>query len=276
VTAFLGTMPGGYHGFIISTSECPKASMSSTGTHPDGPGQPLTARGALARLRALGSPEAAAFAARYFKTGPGQYGEGDVFLGVRVPVLRKLATEFRALPEGEVLALLRSKFHEARLLTLLIWVWVASKGDEAMKRRVYDLYLANTRSVNNWDLVDASAREIIGGYLHDKDRDPLNRLARSASVWERRIAIIATHFFIARHDFADTLGIAEVLLDDTHDLIHKATGWMLREVGKRDQAPLEEFLSTHHRAMPRTMLRYAIERFPPDVRRAYLKGSSRA
>jgi len=233
----------------------------------------LTARGGLDRLHALGSPEAAAFAARYFKTGPGLYGEGDVFLGARVPALRKLAGEFRALPEGEVLSLLGSEFHEARLLALLIWVRAASKGDEATKRRVYDLYLANSRSVNNWDLVDASAREIVGGYLNDKDRGPLHRLARSASVWDRRIAIVATHYFIARHDFADTLGIARILLGDTHVLIHKAAGWMLREVGKRDQATPEEFLRAHHGAMPRTMLRYAIERFPPDVRRAYLTGS---
>src|SRR5262249_17494846 len=132
------------------------------------------------------------------------------------------------------------------------------------------------RSVNNWDLVDASAREIVGGYLHEKNRGPLYRPARSASVWERRIAVVATHYFIARYDFADTLGIAGVLLDDPHDRIQKARGWMLREVGKRDQATLEGFLSTHHRTMPRTMLRYAIERSPPDVRRAYLKGSSSA
>lgn len=234
---------------------------------------PPTARDALYRLQALGSPEAAAFAARYFKTGPGEYGEGDVFLGVRVPALRKLAGEFRDLTEGEVLSLLGSEFHEARLLALLIWVRAAAKGDEATRRRVYDLYLANTRSVNNWDLVDASAREIVGGYLHDKDRRPLHRLARSASVWERRIAIVATHDFIARHDYADTLGIAGMLLGDPHDLIHKAAGWMLREVGKRDRATLEGFLRAHQGAMPRTMLRYAIERFPPDVRRAYLMGS---
>ena len=230
---------------------------------------PPTARDGLDQLQALGSPEAAALAARYFKTGPGQYGESVVFLGVRVPALRKLAGEFRALPEGEVLSLLGSEFHEARLLALLIWVRAASKGDEATKRRVYDLYLANSRSVNNWDLVDASAREIVGGYLNDKDRGPLHRLARSASVWERRIAIVATHYFIARHDFADTLGSAGMLLGDPHDLIHKAAGWMLREVGKRDRAALEGFLRRHHRAM----LRYAIERFPPDVRRAYLTGS---
>jgi 3-methyladenine DNA glycosylase AlkD len=234
---------------------------------------PLNAREALDRLRDLGSPEAAAFAARYFKSGPGKYGEGDICLGIRAPVLRKLAAEFRALPEGEVLSLLRSEFHEARLLALLILVLVASKGDEETKRRVYDLYLENTRFVNNWDLVDSSAREIVGGYLHDKDRGPLYRLARSESLWERRIAIVATHFFIARNDYAETLVVSEMLLKDPHDLIHKATGWMLREVGKRDRSTLEEFLKKHCRAMPRTMLRYAIERFPADVRQGYLKGS---
>jgi 3-methyladenine DNA glycosylase AlkD len=210
--------------------------------------------------------------ARYFKSGPGQYGEGDIFLGVRVPVVRTLASEFRSLPEGEVLSLLRSEYHEARLLALLILVLVASRGDQATRRRIYDLYLANTRFVNNWDLVDTSAREVIGGYLHDKDREPLRRLACSESLWERRIAIIATQFFIARHDFDDMLSIAELFLADPHDLIHKATGWMLREIGKRDLTTLEQFLKEHYPAMPRTMLRYAIEKFPPDVRLGYLKG----
>ncbi len=232
-----------------------------------------TAEEVLERLRALGGPEAAALAARYFKTGPGQYGEGDVFLGIRVPVLRKLARESRDLDDGEVLSLLRSEYHEARLLALLILVLDSSGGDRAAKRRAYDLYLANTQFVNNWDLVDVSAREIVGGYLHDLDRGPLHRLAGSESLWERRIAVVATHFFIARHDFADTLRISEKLMADTHDLIHKASGWMLREVGKRDRATLEGFLAAHCRVMPRTMLRYAIERFEPDIRLEYLKGT---
>ncbi len=176
-------------------------------------------------------------------------------------------------PTSRCCHLLRSEYHEARLLALLILVLVASKGDETKKRQAYDLYLSNTRFVNNWDLVDASAREIVGGHLVDKDRGSLDRLARSASLWERRIAVVATHFFIARHDFADTLRISELLLADPHDLIHKATGWMLREVGKRDRATLEEFLAAHHRAMPRTMLRYAIERFESDIRLSYLKGT---
>jgi len=188
-------------------------------------------------------------------------------------VLRKLAAEFRALPEDEMLSLLGSEFHEARLLALLILVQVATKGDQVMKRRVYDLYLENTRFVDNWDLVDSSAREIVGGYLHDTDRGPLCRLALSESLWERRIAIIAAHYFIARHDHAETIAISEMLLEDPHDLIHKATGWMLREVGKRDRVTLEAFLKKHCRAMPRTMLWYAIERFSAEVRQGYLKGS---
>jgi 3-methyladenine DNA glycosylase AlkD len=232
----------------------------------------MNAREIQDQLRSLGSPEAAAFAARYFRTGPGQYGEGDVFLGIRVPVLRALAREYRSLPEDETLSLLKSPIHEDRFLALLILCLVASRGDEATRRRVHDLYLANTQFINNWDLVDTSAREIVGNYLIDKPRDRLDRLARSKDLWERRIAIVATHAFIGRSEFADTLRLAEHLLEDHHDLIHKATGWMLREVGKRNQAVLEGFLTRHYRVMPRTMLRYAIERFPEKLRKAYLKG----
>jgi 3-methyladenine DNA glycosylase AlkD len=232
-----------------------------------------TAREIQARLRELGSPEAAAFAARYFKTGPGQYGEGDVFLGIRAPVMHGLARECRATPMSALLRLLRSGVHEDRMLALLVMVGTAKGGDEATRRHIFDVYLANTRHVNNWDLVDASAREIVGGYLADKDRSILDRLALSEQLWERRISIIATHHFITRGDFADTFRIAETLLADRHDLIHKAVGWMLREVGKRDQAVLEAFLKRHHRGMPRTMLRYAIERFSSEVRRAYLEGT---
>jgi 3-methyladenine DNA glycosylase AlkD len=233
----------------------------------------MTAGTIEAKLRAMGSPEFAAQAARFFKIGPGEYAEGDVLLGVKVPVLHKLAKEYRVIARDEVLALLRSELHEARLLALLILVRVATKGDAATRKEVYGHYLAHTRWINNWDLVDASAREIVGGYLHDKKRKPLYGLARSPSVWERRIAIVATHHFTLRDDYTDTLGIAEALLADPHDLIHKATGWMLREVGKRDQRTLEGFLRSHHRMMPRTMLRYAIERFPEALRLAYLKGT---
>lgn len=230
----------------------------------------MTAREVQAKLRTLGSPEAAAAAARFFKTGPGEYGEGDLFLGIRVPALRKIASEYAELPERETLILLSSEIHEDRLLALLILVRTATKGDDAVKRKIYKLYIANTRYINNWDLVDASARDIVGGYLYDRHRKPLYGLARSKNLWERRIAIVATHYFITRRDFADTLAIAARLITDSHDLIHKATGWMLREVGKRDQRVLEEFLKAHHGAMPRTALRYAIERFPEELRRDYL------
>ena len=223
------------------------------------------------RLRSLGNAEAAAFAARYFKTGPGQYGEGDVFLGIRVPVMRKLAAEYKALGLDPAIELLRSEVHEDRLLALLILVRQAAKADGEGRKRIYDLYLGHTRFVNNWDLVDVSAPTIVGGHLVDRSRQPLDRLAGSRSLWERRIAVIATLHFIRLGDFADTLRIAERLLGDREDLIHKAAGWMLREVGKRDQAVLEGFLGRHCRVMPRTMLRYAIERLPGGEAKGFLR-----
>jgi 3-methyladenine DNA glycosylase AlkD len=224
-------------------------------------------------LRSLGDPEAATAAARYFKTGSGQYGEGDVFLGLRAAVMHGLAKKYYALPIDELTVLLRSPIHEDRLLALLVLIRRVSRADMATKKEVYKLYLAHTRYINNWDLVDSSAREIVGGYLADKSRKPLDRLAASKSLWERRISIIATHYFIRQDDFADTLRIAECLLTDREDLIHKAVGWMLREVGKRDQQSLEAFLRRHGKTMPRTALRYAIERFPEEMRRAYLQGT---
>ncbi len=224
------------------------------------------------RLRALGNPAAAAFAARYFKTGPGQYGEGDVFLGLRASVMHALAKEYKSLALDQVMELLRSAIHEDRLLALLILVRQASQAERLAKKEIYDLYLAHTRFINNWDLVDASAPAIVGGHLADKSRKPLDRLAVSRSLWERRISVIATLHFIRQDDFADTLRIAERLLGDRENLIHKAAGWMLREVGKRDQPTLEEFLRQHVQNMPRTMLRYAIERFPEGRRKAILRG----
>jgi 3-methyladenine DNA glycosylase AlkD len=230
------------------------------------------AKAAQQRLRSLGCPEQAAIVARFFKTGPGQYGEGDRFIGVKVPEIRKVAKEFKSLRLPEVECLLHSEVHEERLLGLVILVGQFEKGDDATRKPIYGLYLANTRFVNNWDLVDLSAPQIVGGYLESRSRKPLDRLAKSASLWERRISILATLWFIRRGDFADTLGIAEKLLGDREDLIHKAVGWMLREVGKRDVAVLEDFLGDHCRVMPRTMLRYAIERFPEEKRRKYMNG----
>jgi 3-methyladenine DNA glycosylase AlkD len=226
------------------------------------------------QLRGLGNPEAAAAAARYFKTRPRQYAAGDVFLGLQAGVMHALAKQYHVLPFDELRVLLKSGIHEDRMLALLILVRRVVKGDVATKKRAYKLYLAHTRYVNNWDLVDASAREIVGGYLVDKDRDPLYRLAASRSLWERRISIVATHYFIRQDDLADTLKIAERLLGDREDLIHKAVGWMLREVGKRHQPTLASFLRRFGKVMPRTTLRYAIERFPAEVRRAYLDGSA--
>lgn len=223
-------------------------------------------------LRSLGSPEQAAVLARFFKTGPGQYGEGDRFIGVKVPVIRKVAKDFRHLSPPEIESLLHSAIHEERLLALVILVGQFEKGDDGTRKSIYDLYLANTPYINNWDLVDLSAPQIVGGYLETRSRKPLDRLAKSASLWERRISIVATHRFIRHGEFSDTLRIAERLLGDKEDLIHKATGWMLREVGKRDVAALEEFLGKHCRVMPRTMLRYAIERLTEENRRKYLSG----
>jgi 3-methyladenine DNA glycosylase AlkD len=222
------------------------------------------------RLLSLANPQHAAVLARFFKTGPGQYGEGDIFIGVKVPILRKLAKEFQTLPLPEVECLLHSEIHEARLVALLILIMQAAKADKARKV-IYDLYLANTKHINNWDLVDLSAPNIVGAYLEKRSRRPLYRLARSSSLWERRISILATFHFIRLGDFDDTLSIAEILVGDKQDLIHKAVGWMLREVGKRDLATEEGFLQLHYQIMPRTMLRYAIEKFPERKRRMYLQ-----
>ena len=233
-----------------------------------------TARTAQKRLRSFADAEQATILARFFKTGPGQYGEGDRFIGVKVPATRKVAKEFKNLPLTEVKCLLHSEIHEERLLALVILIGQFEKGDDATRKLIYDLYLANTRHINNWDLVDLSAPQIVGGYLETRSRKPLDRLAKSASLWERRISILATHWFIRHSDFADTIRIAEKLLHDKQDLIHKAVGWMLREVGKRDVAVLEEFLGQHCRVMPRTMLRYAVERFSEGKRRSYLNGTA--
>lgn len=224
------------------------------------------------QLEALANPRDAAFQGRYFKTGPGEYGAGDLFRGIRVPVLRKLSRAHRGLPLEQVLELLQSPFHEDRLLALLILVLQFPKADQVGRSEIYRQYLGHTRFINNWDLVDSSAEHIVGAYLWQQSRAPLEQLARSAVLWERRIAMLATFHDIRRHSFENTLQIAELLLGDREDLIHKAVGWMLREVGKRDLAVEEGFLKRHHLQMPRTMLRYAIERFPAERRQGYLKG----
>jgi 3-methyladenine DNA glycosylase AlkD len=225
------------------------------------------------QLASLSNPEDGVFLQRFFKTGPGQYGEGDLFRGIRVPVLRKLSRTHQDIPLELSEQLLHSAHHEDRLLALLILVRKFTKVDETGRAGIYTLYLDNTRFINNWDLVDASAEHIVGAYLNDKSLEPLYQLARSRSLWERRIAILATFHFIKRGRFDETFRIAGMLLTDKEDLIHKAVGWMLREAGKRDLQSEEAFLSAHYRQMPRTMLRYAIEKFPQDRRLGYLKGT---
>lgn len=234
----------------------------------------MTAAEIQKRLQHLADPGQAAVLQRFFKTGPGQYGEGDRFLGIRVPHLRKLVQEFGQTPLAEVKKLLKSPIHEARLLALLILVRKFGKADGAGREAIYRLYLGHTRWINNWDLVDASAEHVVGAWLAGRSRKPLDKLARSKALWERRIALLATFHFIKRGEFGPTLQIAAMLLEDDQDLIHKAAGWMLREVGKRDRAALEAFLQEHYRVMPRTMLRYAIERLPEARRKAYLRGTA--
>jgi 3-methyladenine DNA glycosylase AlkD len=222
-------------------------------------------------LQRLADPEKAAILQRFFKTGPGQYGEGDTFIGVMVPQSRQVAKRFNDLALEEIRDLLYSDVHEERLVALLILVQKYAKLQD--KEKIVKFYLDNIKQINNWDLVDLSAPCILGAHLMDKDRSLLYRLAKSNNVWERRVAIVATHHFIRNNDFADTLKIAAMLLHDRHDLIHKAAGWMLREVGKRDVAALEQFLDSHCTAMPRTMLRYAIERLPGGKKRHYMMKS---
>jgi len=227
-----------------------------------------------ARLRGLANLTIAAHSARFFKSGPGEYGAGDRFLGIRVPDVRRIAREFRAAPLGAALALLRSPLHEERLLALVLLVERFERGEESERARIYAQFRKHTpRYVNNWDLVDSAAYQIVGAYLEARDRGPLYELARSPSLWERRVAIIATFGYIKKGAFDDALGLAKILLGDGEDLIHKAVGWMLREVGNRDRSVLERFLREHYAAMPRTMLRYAIEKLSDRRRLAYLRGT---
>ncbi|OGV53629.1 MAG: DNA alkylation repair protein [Lentisphaerae bacterium GWF2_52_8] len=235
-------------------------------------GNKKTFREIQGKLKKMASPQEAAHSQRFFKTGKGEYGEGDIFRGIRVPPLRKLAKDYMDIPLGETALLLQSKFHEDRALALMILVKCFAKGNAATKKEIYSLYTANTAQVNNWDLVDISAEHIIGGFLFDKSKKTLIRLAKSKSLWERRIAIISTFHFIRKRHFDDTLRIAALLINDEHDLIHKAVGWMLREIGKRNISAEESFLKEHYTQMPRTMLRYAIEKFPEQKRLAYLRG----
>lgn len=232
-----------------------------------------TLSGLRSALRKRVEPERGTSSASFFKTGPGDYGEGDLFLGVTVPSLRALTRQFGALPIESTLSLLRSKWHEERLLALLLLVRAYERGTVADRVRIYRAYLDNTEYINNWDLVDCSAAQIIGVQVAvTGSLTPLRRLSKSKSLWERRMAMIATFHFIRKGDVAPAIEIAGLLVNDEHDLIHKAVGWMLREAGSRDLAAEEAFLARHCRTMPRTALRYAIEKFPEARRKQYLRG----
>jgi 3-methyladenine DNA glycosylase AlkD len=222
-------------------------------------------------LRLLSDAAKARVLSRFFKTGPGEYGEADTFHGVAVPEIRRIVKVHRSAPRTDVCRLLCSKVHEERLAALFILVDQYRRGDDAQKNEIYELYLASTAHINNWDLVDLTAQHIVGAHLDGQDKSVLTRLALSRNLWERRIAMLSTYFYIRQGDSREALRIAELLVRDPHDLIHKAVGWMLREVGKRCSLREElRFLDAHAHAMPRTMLRYAIEKFPEQLRLHYL------
>jgi len=231
---------------------------------------PRSARAASRRLKALSDARRAKISAWFFKTGPGEYGEGDRFLGITVSALRQEARSFDALELSEVGRLLASRWHEERLFALLILVRRFERGERAERERIFRFYLAHLPHINNWDLVDLSAPSIVGEHLAGKSLAPLRRLVRSRVLWERRVAIVSTFAFLRRGKLQPTFELARRLLDDREDLLHKATGWALREAGKKDAAALRAFLSRHAAVMPRTMLRYAIERFPRSERLKWL------
>ncbi len=223
-------------------------------------------------LKSLSNKEIAAHSQRFFKTAKGEYGSGDKFLGIRVPLIRKAVKKYKDGPVSIAKELLRSPYHEIRLFALLSLVSKFEKGGEIERNEIFRFYLKNTSYINNWDLVDSSAHHIVGAYLKNKNRRVLYALAKSRSLWKKRIALMATFYFIKNNEFEDTLKIAEILLSDPEDLIHKAAGWMLREVGNRDKKTEIEFLNRHYHNMPRTMLRYAIEKFEKNERKKYLDG----
>jgi 3-methyladenine DNA glycosylase AlkD len=234
----------------------------------------MTAQILKQKLQKLANKDKAKLLQGFFKTGLGEYGEGDIFLGINVPTLRMLSKEHDGISLNETMKLLKSPIHEERLLALLMLVRAFSKGDEALQKKIYDFYLKNTKYINNWDLVDLTAPNIVGTYLLGKNKKPLYELTKSSDLWKRRISVLSTFSFIKQNDFYDAFKIAHCLLADEHDLIHKAVGWMLREIGKRDLYAEEQFLKSRYKKMPRTMLRYAIERFPEAKRKQYLNGKA--
>ena len=232
----------------------------------------MTAELLIESLQALADKEKAKFLQGFFKTGKGQYAEGDIFWGIKVPETRQVAKAYHNMPFEELKKILKNPVHEVRLCALMILVERFKKSEESEKKAIVDFYLSNTQYINNWDLVDLSCYKILGNYLLDKPRDILYLLAKSKNMWEQRIAIVSTWTFIRHHELEDTLAIAEMLLDHSHDLIHKAVGWMLRELAKKDESAMLNFVETHYNQMPRTALRYAIERLDESVRKDILQG----
>ncbi|MCH5327495.1 MAG: DNA alkylation repair protein [Coprobacter sp.] len=232
----------------------------------------MTAQQLKEHLFSLADAEKAKILSGFFKTGPGEYGEGDVFIGVSVPMIRSLVKQYKneiLLSDAELL--LGDAVHECRLLGLLLMVALFDKADAAGKKEIFESYLSHTQAINNWDLVDLTAYRIVGTYLMDKERSLLYSLSESRNLWEQRISIVSTWIYIRKGEFGDTLRLADILLQHKHDLIQKAVGWMLREIGKRDKKVLIDFLEPRYRNMPRTMLRYAIEKFSPEERAYFMK-----
>ena len=223
------------------------------------------------KLQALSNAEKREIFPRFFKAGKGEYGEGDRFLGVTVPNIRAIAKLHKDISIEEIRELLQSEWHEVRLCALIIMVEKSKKKDEALRKELFNLYLSQTERINNWDLVDLSCRFIIGEYLLDKSRDILYQLAQSPLLWDNRIAIVSTYAFIRKGQLEDTYALSDLMMQHPHDLMHKAIGWMLREAGKRDSERLYDYVMSHRADMPRTMLRYAIEKFSPKERAILMK-----
>jgi len=230
----------------------------------------MTADDVKKELKKIANSKKAKLLGKYFKTGEGEYAQGDKFLGITVPMQRKIAEKYREIDLKEIEKLLKSEIHEHRFTGLQILVLKYKKSSEKIKKEIVKFYFKNKKAINNWDLVDTSAPYIFSHWLIDKDRKIIYKLAKSKNLWDRRIAIISTYLFIKNNDFKDTLAIAKIFLNDKHDLIHKASGWMLREVGKKSPKILEKFLDENAKIMPRTTLRYAIEKFPENKRKKYL------
>ncbi|MFA5953828.1 MAG: DNA alkylation repair protein [Candidatus Pacearchaeota archaeon] len=226
----------------------------------------------ISEIKSHENPEKAKIFQRFFKTGKGEYGEGDVFIGLTVPISRSIAKKYSNLNLSKIQELLKNKIHEYRLIGLLILNYKFEKADEKNKEEIFNFYLKNTKYINNWDLVDLTASRIVGRFLFEKDKKTLYKLVHSENLWEKRISIISTLYFISKNEFQEALAISELLLKDKHDLIHKAVGWMLREIGKRNKEVLVKFLNQHYNQIPRTTLRYSIEKFPEVERKKWLKG----